>query len=514
MAAKTTHPKTQVIIIGAGPSGLSMAVALLRYKIDFIIIEKNIKTTHLSKAIAVQARTLEIFREVGLDERAVSEGRITTAFNVFYRGKQKAAVNIAGLGKSLRHFPYALSLEQSKTEKLLVDYLRERGKEVLWKSEFLHYQQNEDGVLVHYKDARGADQMIAADYVVGCDGAASSVRHQMGLSFEGDTVPRLFYVAEVKLNSPVINRDELFMFLIKKGFVLFFPMEGKGHYRIVGILPDRTVEADTVTFKDIETSLKKQIMSPVTFEEVPWFSTYKVHSRKANSFRNGRCFIAGDAAHIHTPAGGQGMNTGIQDAYNLAWKLAYTIIHKVDPAVLESYNTERMKNARHLLRTTDRMFDIMAGTTGFWNFIRLHLFPYVARFISKNSVFNKQIFPLISQTGIAYPESALTIKSSVGKIEAGDRMPYFVFADGSDIFDCLTEPAFKLLYFGEQPNNRMEPLKNKKLTVTTLTFTEIPKELFGTASDFYILLRPDNHISYIGKDINCCNSLLETIEGG
>jgi hypothetical protein len=393
-----------------------------------------------------------------------------------------------------------------------VDYLFEMGKPVLWKSEFLRYQQTEDGVIVHYKDAAGQEQIIETQYVVGCDGAGSLVRHQMGLSFEGDTVPKIFYVADVKLNSPVINKDELFMFLVKKGFVLFFPMEGKGHYRIVGIIPEKTGEDEAFTFEDIEGTLKTQIVTPVAFEEVRWFSTYKVHSRKAGSFRAGRCFIAGDAAHIHTPAGGQGMNTGIQDAYNLAWKLAHTITHQVNASVLESYNTERMENASHLLRTTDRMFDIMAGTSKFWNFIRLHIFPPIANFVSKNPIFNKQIFPLVSQTGIAYPDSALTMKSSVGKIEAGDRMPYFVFTDGSEIFDYLTGPAFKLLYFGSQHNNRIVRLKNKKLPIATFSFTEIPKKIFDNTSDFYILLRPDNHISYIGKDINICNKVLENIE--
>ena len=153
-----------------------------------------------------------------------------------------------------------------------------------------------------------------------------------------------------------------------------------------------------------------------------------------------RCFIAGDAAHIHTPAGGQGMNTGIQDAYNLAWKLAFSIRYKANAIVLESFNTERLENARHLLQTTDRMFDILAGTNKFWNFIRLQIFPKLVHFVSGNSVLNKAIFPLISDTGITYPKSQLTVKSSVG-----DRMPYFVFSDGCKIFDYLSEPCFKIL---------------------------------------------------------------------
>ncbi|HMJ48133.1 MAG TPA: FAD-dependent monooxygenase, partial [Ferruginibacter sp.] len=343
-------------------------------------------------------------------------------------------------------------------------------------------------------------------YLVGCDGAHSVVRHQAGMTFQGDTIPKMFYIADVTLNSAVISEDQLFMFLIKKGFILFFPMEGAGHYRIIGILPGHIGDIE-FTFNDIEDSIKQQVAVPVTFEEVRWFSAYKVHSRMANSFMNGRCFIAGDAAHIHTPAGGQGMNTGIQDVYNLAWKLAFTI-NGAKTLVLESYNTERMENAEHLLRTTDRIFDIMTGSDKFLNFLRLRVFPIIAGFVTTMKAFNKRIFPLLSQTGIAYPNSSLTIKSRIGIVKAGDRMHYFPLP-GGNIFDMLTEPVFKVLYFGKDSSN-FEKLKGLK-QVAIFSFKEIPKDLFGNASDFYILLRPDNHISYIGKETEACIKLLHKI---
>ena len=498
----------RVIIIGAGPTGLSLAAQLIRYNIDFIILEKNERTTPFSKALVVQARTLEIFKEIGIAGKAIEEGKFTTALNLFYNGKKRVSVDIAGLGNGISEFPFALSLEQSKTEKLLVDHLSENGKTIHWKCEFGHFEQNDQGVRVYYKDGEGQQQVIEGAYVVGCDGAHSLIRHQSGMTFEGDTVPRIFYVADVILNSSVINKNELFIFLIKKGFILFFPMEGTGHYRVIGILPDKT-EEDEFTFDDVEMFIKDQVKVPLEFKELIWFSSYKIHSRKANSFRNKRCFIAGDAAHIHTPAGGQGMNTGIQDAYNLAWKLAYTINEKVNDSVLESYNTERMENAKHLLTTTDRMFDIMAGSNMMWDFLRLKIFPSIIRFVAKNSMFNKRIFPLISQTGIAYPNSTLTITSKIGKVKAGDRIPYFVFADGKNIFDHLMEPVFKILFFG---NGNHDPELRSNFRVASLSFNEIPKSIFGDASDFYVLLRPDNHISYIG-DLDGCGNALKRITG-
>ena len=504
------NQKTQVIIIGAGPTGLSMAAQLIRHKIDFIIIEKNEKTTHLSKAIVLQARTLEIFRELGIVDEAMKRGQLTTGMNLFSKGKQKAAIDLADLGKGLSEFAFALSLEQSKTEQLLAEYLSKNGKQVQWNSDFSSFKQDGSGVTVYYKDEKGNEQKIEADYLIGCDGASSLVRHQLDFTFEGSTEPKLFYVADVILKSIVIYENRLYMYMIPKGFVLFFPMEGPGHYRIIGVLPEHRDDNYEYSFSEIEPTIKKSIISPVEFEKLQWFSTYKVHSRKANSFRDNRCFIAGDAAHIHTPAGGQGMNTGIQDAYNLAWKMAYTLRGEVNDQVLESYNTERTQNAKRLLNTTDRMFDIMAGVNGFWNFIRLGFFPIFLIVLSTSNFVKRKIFPLLSQIGIAYPDSLLTKESSIGKVKAGDRMHYFVFTDGKSIFSYLNEPVFKLLYFGNK--SIKNPLDKSRITISFQSFDEIPTTIFGNNSDFYVLVRPDNHISYIGKDVAECQKLLDRIK--
>src|SRR5688572_5778318 len=501
--------RTQVVIVGAGPTGLGMAAQLFRHNIDFIIIEKNETTTALSKAIVVQARTLEIFKELGIAEEAMKRGAITTNMNLFYKGRKKLSVDLSGFGAGLSEFAFALSLEQSKTEKLLVEYLMDNNKHVQWKSSFTHFEQDSDRVIVHYKDSNGSEQRIEANYLVGCDGSGSLIRPQLGLSFEGSTEPKLFYVADVVLKSPVINKNALYFFMIRKGFVLFFPMEGAGHYRIVGVLPGHENNTE-YQFSDIAPGIRQQIIIPVDFEELRWFSTYRVHTRKANSFMKDRCFIAGDVAHIHTPAGGQGMNTGIQDAYNLAWKIACTLRGEVNAEVLETYNTERMANANHLLKTTDRMFDIMSGVNPFWNFLRPGFLPVFFNLIAKSKVVGRRIFPLISQIGIAYPDSYLTLKSSVGKLKAGDRMHYFVFSNGKNIFSYLTGPSFKLLYFGTNEVNQTWPGIGK-IKITFHTFKEIPSALFGASTDFYILLRPDNHISYIGRDIGMCKELLSKI---
>jgi hypothetical protein len=172
---------------------------------------------------------------------------------------------------------------------------------------------------------------------------------------------------------------------------------------------------------------------------------------------------------------------------------------------------ERSENAKHLLQTTDRMFDVMAGTNPFWNFIRLHIFTRILGLATKSAGIKKRIFPLISQTGIKYSANDLIIDSSIGKVEAGVRMPYFIFPDGKQIFDYLSEPCFKIVFFGDEKKNEHQQLSEIKIEKVVYSFRDIPASLFGNESDFYILLRPDNHISYIGKEINKCKELLHKI---
>ncbi len=346
---------------------------------------------------------------------------------------------------------------------------------------------------------------------MGADGAGSRVRDQMDLHFKGNTVPKLFYVADVQLKSWLISENKIYMFLIKKGFILFIPMFGKENYRVVGIIPNATKKDEDKNFEELEPFIKENVAVPINFTRINWFSTYKVHTRKAPAFIKENGFIAGDAAHIHTPAGGQGMNTGIQDAYNLAWKLAYFSEGKVNHKVLESYSFERKKNASHLLKTTDRIFDFMAGTNWFWNFLRLNVFPLLISFLSGRPRFNKFLFPLISQTAITYSGSYLTINSKLDKVKAGVRMPYFVFKDGTSIFEYLRKPEFKLLFFGKEAKVHFEKITAATFPISKIIFTEIPEEIFKKNTNFYVLLRPDNHISYLGKKLALINIFLTEI---
>lgn len=498
--------KTDVIIIGAGPTGLSLACQLIRYGINFVIVDKKEGVTPFSKALGVHARTLEIYEQIGLAEKAITQGIIAGKARILEGGEIKGEVNLSSVGQGLSPYPYMLVLEQSKNERLHYDYLLTHGKDVLWQSELEGFSQDESGVIAQIKNANGETQTVEGKYLVGCDGAKSPVRHLLDLKFEGSTFERIFYVADAQIDWQ-FPHDALHVCLAKHSLVAFFPMPGENRYRIVGAFPEEFAKNEgDVLYEEIEQRIKEEAGLDLDISHVNWFSTYKVHTRHVENFRKGRCFLAGDSAHVHTPAGGQGMNTGIQDGYNLAWKLAYVLRGQADDKILETYNAERVENAKNLLRTTDRMFNFLAGDDWFLNLIRLHLFPQLAGTALSFETVRKFFFTTISQIGINYRHHSLSRHEGDQNfnIKAGDRLPYFL-ADGVSIFDQLHEPKFHLLVFSDGEND-FQTIKSE-LESKMIDFHIVPlypqvTEIFGTEKSFIALLRPDNYIAFISPEIS------------
>ena len=353
--------KTDVIIVGAGPTGLALACQLIRYGIDFVILDTKETITPFSKAIGVQARTLEIYEQIGLANELIAQGAIAEKARMVVGGEVRGEIEFGEIGKGLSQYPYVLIVEQGKHEKILYDFIKSHSKDVLWNTELESFTQNESRVKANIKNSSGETQEIEAKFLVGCDGAKSPVRHTLGLMFEGSTFERMFYVADVQIDWN-LSHDALTVFLMKNNLLAFFPMVGEKRWRIVGTFPEEFAKDEgDVLYEEIEDQIKKDTELELDITDVNWFSTYKVHTRHVNKFSSGRCFLAGDSAHIHTPAGAQGMNTGIQDGYNLAWKLALVLKAKADEKLLETYNEERLPNAETLLKTTDRFFNLVAS---------------------------------------------------------------------------------------------------------------------------------------------------------
>ena len=495
---------TDVLIIGAGPTGLSLAGQLLRYGIDFITVEKNEGITPYSKAIGVHARTLEIFDQIGLAQEAVARGTIAGRARLIIDGEIRGELLFSDVGKGMSPFPFVLMLEQSKTEQLLYEYLRSHHKDVLWKTELETFSQTADGILAQLKTADEETRTISAQYIVGCDGPKSLVRHTLGLTFEGSTFERIFYVADAQVDWQM-SHDTLHVCFSPDSFVVFFPLRGEKRYRVVGVFPEEfNKDEGDILYEEIETRMKTETKLDVDMHDVEWFSTYKVHTRHVNKFSAGRGFLAGDSAHIHTPAGAQGMNTGIQDGYNLAWKLALVIRRQATEKLLESYNEERLENAKHLLNTTDRFFAFAAGTDWLMNFLRLHVLPPIASYMFSLDAVRKFTFPLVSQIGINYRRGSLS--SHAGDedfaVKAGDRMPYFL-VDEASIYDSLRQPKFHWLVFLDEDSDyralkaEIENEYTELMDVNIIRLHPAVSKIFGANTPCCMLLRPDNHIGFI-----------------
>lgn len=505
----STKINTDVIIVGAGPTGLSLACQLARYGIDFVIIEKNAGVTTHSKAIGVQARTMEIYEQLGVAQQAIDRGQIAGKIRILTGGKVLGEVDLSEMGQDLSPYPYLFILEQSRNEQLLYEYLQSHQKEVLWRTELEYFTQDERGVIAQVKVADGISESIAAKYLVGCDGARSPVRHVLGLSFEGSTLERLFYVVDAQIDG-AFSHDAGYGCISRTSLGFFFPMAGEKRYRIIGTFPEGFDKPEgEILYAEIEQRIKDDTKLSLEISNVNWFSVYKVHTRAVNKFSIGRCFVAGDAAHIHSPAGGQGMNTGIQDAYNLAWKMAFVMKGYASEKLLETYHEERLPNAQKLLETTDRAFNVLVGSNWFFSFMRMRILPLVAKYAIGRDLVRKNIFSTMSQIRINYRKASLSKHNGDQdfQVKAGDRMPYFSI-EGESIYDKLRAPKFHLLFFSDSKHGRLDlqqELQNEYGNL--IDFTVIPlnphvSEIFGKNQPFQLLLRPDNYIGFISTELS------------
>lgn len=498
--------KTDVVLVGAGPTGLALATQLTRHGIDFIAVDKKDTTTPYSKAIGVQARTLEIYDQIGLADELVSLGWIADKVRLVEGGEIRGQIDLNEFGKDMSPFPFLLIVEQGKHEAMLYDHIRANGRDITWNTELVKLSQDENGVIANVKNAAGELDTIEAKYLVGCDGAHSLVRHMLGIEFGGSTFERIFYVADVDLDW-AYDHDALHVNLGENTLTAFFPMVGEKRWRIVGTFPEgEKTDDNNILFDEIEKQVTADTKLKFDIRAVNWFSTYKVHSRHVNKFSDRRCFLAGDSAHIHTPAGAQGMNTGIQDGYNLAWKLAHVIKNGGDTKLLETYNEERMPNAHRLLQTTDRFFALAASEEPVTAFFRLHILPHIANFALNIDAVKRFVFPLISQIGINYRSSSLSSGDGF-KVRAGDRMPYFTI-DGRSIYDDLAGPVFHLVIFNDGQNGvgsfPDEVMKGVAGSIDAHSYPLFPhvSEMFGTSESFFLVLRPDNYIGLISSDFS------------
>lgn len=431
---------TEVLISGAGPTGLFLALWLTRLGASVRVADPKPGPVQETRAIAVQARTLEFYDQLGLGEAAMARGRHFDRLNLFVQGRRRGAVRLHGVGEGLTPHPYLYILTQDQNEALLVGQLERLGVQVDWETEVVGFTQDDQGVTTTLA-CRGQQTTLCSAFIAGCDGARSVVRHTVGVPLSGGTYDQRFYVADVSLEGKVREGD-LNISLDDDHFLAFFPMPEPHRHRVVGQLSATVPEQ--ASFEHVRPELEANGLARV--RQVHWFSTYHVHHRVADRFRSGRAFILGDAAHVHTPVGGQGMNTGLGDAANLAWKLAQ-VLHGGPRELLDTYEPERRPFAVSLVNTTDRIFTGIVQATPMARFLRLTVVPTLLPILTRAEAVRRLLFLTVSQTRLHYPDSGLS-QGRAGRVQGGDRLPWVPGPDGRSNFDALRTLDWQVHTYG------------------------------------------------------------------
>jgi 2-polyprenyl-6-methoxyphenol hydroxylase-like FAD-dependent oxidoreductase len=497
-----------VLVVGAGPTGLMLANQLGRRGVRTTIIDRHDGPALQTRALGVQARTLEIYSHLGIAVQALESGKRATGADIWAQGRPAARIPLGDIGQDLSPYPFLLILGQDDNERLLGESLRRWGLAVLWNTELVALTQEADRVRATLKQPDGTSREITAAWVAGCDGARSAVRGLCGIEFQGAPYEHVFFVADTQVTGPMVP-DELNVYLWVGGFHLFFPMRGTDHWRIVGIVPPALRGKDDLELADVAPSIRNETGTGLSFQGCSWFSTYRIHHRRAERFRDRRCFLLGDAAHIHSPVGAQGMNTGLQDAYNLAWKLALVLSGTAGAAVLNSYEDERIPVARRLLATTDRAFSLAVSDSRMAGLFRTLILTKIMALAMRFDWVRKLAFRTISQTGIRYRRSPLsqTMPGVAGAApRAGDRFPWLrlkLSPDGppGDLFQKLDDTRFNLIVIGQPaPPSGLPGLGDLMRTLSIPSDPANDRELerANIPRPSFYLLRPDCYVGLSG----------------
>ena len=479
-----------VLIIGAGPTGLVLALWLTKLGVNVRIIEKTAEAGTTSRALAIQARTLELYRQLDLAEAIVARGHKVPAVNLWVKGEPKARLSFETIGSHLTPYSFLQIFTQDEHERLLITRLEGLGVPVERRTELVDFTEVGDRVTARLRRPEGHEEVCEASYIAGCDGARSIVRETIGTGFPGGTYRQVFYVADVEAAGPAVNR-ELHVDLDEADFLAVFPLAEQGRVRLIGTVSDKRADrADTLKFEDISdraiNNLKVQV------NKVNWFSTYHVHHRVTAHFRMGRAFLLGDAAHIHSPAGGQGMNTGIGDAINLAWKLAAVVAGRAPDKLLDSYEAERIGFARRLVATTDRVFSFVTAEGPIADIMRTRVAPVLIPWVTQFEMAREYLFRTVSQITLNYRGGPLS-RGAAGHVHGGDRLPW-VPIDGEDNFETLSAMTWQIHVYGTASAELAAWGAGHNVPLHVFDWRP-EHEAAGLARDAIYLIRPDTYVA-------------------
>jgi 2-polyprenyl-6-methoxyphenol hydroxylase-like FAD-dependent oxidoreductase len=479
-----------VLIIGAGPTGLVLALWLAKLGVKVRIIDKTAEPGTTSRALAVQARTLELYRQLDLADAVVERGHKVPAVNLWVMGEPKARLGFEAVGQGLTAYSFLQIFPQDQHERLLIERLETFGVAVERRTELTRFTDKGGGVTARLRGPDGAEEDCQAQYIAGCDGARSTVREILATGYPGGTYRQLFYVADVDAAGPALN-GELHADLDEADFLAVFPLAGEGRARLIGTVRDeRADRAERLQFEDVSSRAIENLK--VRVKKVNWFSTYHVHHRVAAHFRKGHAFLLGDAAHIHSPAGGQGMNTGIGDAINLAWKLAAALAGRAPDSLLDTYEAERIGFARRLVATTDRAFNFVTADGRIAEIVRTRLAPLILPKLIALEPVRAFMFRAVSQISLNYRGAPLSA-GSAGRVHGGDRLPWAPSA-GMDNFAPLSAMTWQVHVYGTAKAELVDWCAMRGVPLHVFDW-RAEHEAAGLARDALYLLRPDTYVA-------------------
>lgn len=526
---------TEVLVVGAGPTGLTAAAQLLSQGVACRIIEKEPKINPSSRAVAIQARTLEMLDIMGIAEKFVKRGTRLKAFNVYNETSHLVHMSFTELPS---RYPFVLSLPQRDTEEVLTEHLQSLGGKVERESSLAHLEQTPDHVVVRIKGADGKEEEAQYSWVIGCDGAHSSVGEMLGASFSGKKFPEYYVLVDVDYLT-TLDPQELYLFSLGKHIAGFHPFSSTS----ARVFADADKGDKEPTLAQIQKLLDKRGPGLVKLTNLNWLSMHEVHLRQVDEYRHGRVFLAGDAAHVNSPASGQGMNLGIQDAFNLAWKLSRVTNRQASDALLNSYSAERKAVGKEIVAMTDILTRINSMPMAVAQKVRTVVGPMIA----KNTFVQQNYREAVTQIAQNYRSSPI-VSDHFSKREgpaAGDRAPEstFVQADSTDtkrLLEILRDNKHHLLIFiGPNPNvaalHSAEDIQNRlayryeqtlkchfvfdsvgslpdaNWAANSLLYSNSTDDGFPTDCGSLFLIRPDGYIGFRGN-ADSHNELLKHLQ--
>jgi 3-(3-hydroxy-phenyl)propionate hydroxylase len=554
------HDASPVLIVGAGPTGLAAAMSLARAHIPVRLVDKALQPNPYSRAIGIQARTLELFEQHRLIEPFLELGHRARIANLFSNGMRLARLDFDPLHT---RYPYLLFLDQSVTERLLTEHLATLGVTVERGVELTMFAQGSASMQATLRHVDGRTETIRPSYMIAADGAHSTIRHRLGLSFEGNTFEQTFLLADLRAETDW-PEDEFHIFASGEGLVALFPM-GHGRHRLIADHPAEPAMVPVPatpavlgepplnpvappSLAECKALIARRVRERVDVSDLAWSSHFHLNSRMVDRLRVGRIFLAGDAAHVHSPAGAQGMNTGIQEAFNLGWKLARVLQGGASDRLLDTYYSERHPIERDVLRQTGFITQMAGADHGPLKLLRERVMPVLAALGPLRDAARMTI----SELSIQYRRSPLTLERVLdGGPRAGERAPDALVhvVDGplgrapgvGCIFD-LHDPAFFSLFLLVPPQpvddtpldpaakhapppdpelermtaevERLLPGAVRIWRVTDTSGEGAPalSESYGRTRPSFYLVRPDGYICARGRTGSDLNGLLRHCE--